>query len=341
MNYFRISLLSCLLFISMVSCELSKSKETNNTTYPPANIDASKQACSLLSFLYEIEGKKCMTGQHAGRAELDMISGVHKKTGKYPAIIGLDVGIYNITKGTDDYKNELYKIVDAASDYYNNGGLVTISWHWIPPNVSKGSYSTTKNSDFDIAKALQSGSVENEQLLRDLDEVAEKVLKPLAEMGVPVLWRPLHEMSGEWFWWSKGGKENFKQLWNLMFDCYTNYHKLDNLLWVFSFCKDSSKWSGWYPGHSTVDILGTDVYVSRNHLNYASDAQRFKKLKEIGEGRPCAYTETDIAPEIKSDHKWIWFLVWHGEYANKMSIEKLKMVYSSETYLTQEELAGH
>jgi len=37
-------------------------------------------------------------------------------------------------------------------------------------------------------------------VLRDLDAVAAE-LKLLQDVRVPVLWRPLHEANGRWFWW--------------------------------------------------------------------------------------------------------------------------------------------
>ena len=43
-------------------------------------------------------------------------------------------------------------------------------------------------------------------------------------MDVPVLWRPLHEASGGWFWWGAKGPEPFKQLWELMFQRFTQVH---------------------------------------------------------------------------------------------------------------------
>ena len=52
---------------------------------------------------------------------------------------------------------------------------------------------------------------------------------------VPVLWRPLHEFDGAWFWWGKGGAEAFKKLWRLMYDRFTGLHKLDNLIWVLGY----------------------------------------------------------------------------------------------------------
>jgi mannan endo-1,4-beta-mannosidase len=77
-------------------------------------------------------------------------------------------------------------------------------------------------------------------------------LKRLRDAGVPVLWRPLHEASGNawhtpWFWWGAKGAEPYKKLWNMMFDRMNNYHGLNNLIWIYSINWDN-KDSSWYPG---------------------------------------------------------------------------------------------
>ena len=79
-------------------------------------------------------------------------------------------------------------------------------------------------------------------LIRDIDAISEQ-LKILQDNNVTVLWRPLHEASGGWFWWGCRGKDAYQWLWNLMYERQTHYHKLNNLIWV---------WNGqdpdWYVG---------------------------------------------------------------------------------------------
>lgn len=37
-------------------------------------------------------------------------------------------------------------------------------------------------------------------------------------MGVPVLWRPLHEAGGKWFWWGSHGASVTIKLYDIMFN---------------------------------------------------------------------------------------------------------------------------
>ena len=72
-----------------------------------------------------------------------------------------------------------------------------------------------------------------------------------------LLWRPLHEASGKWFWWGAKGAAPCKALWNLMYDRMVNHHGLTNLIWVWN--SDGADYE-WYPGDDKVDILARDFY---------------------------------------------------------------------------------
>ena len=64
----------------------------------------------------------------------------------------------------------------------------------------------TKDTKFDLSRGVTEGTPENEALLRDLDKIAGE-LELLRDAHVPVLWRPLHEVNGRWFWWGAQGPE--------------------------------------------------------------------------------------------------------------------------------------
>ena len=74
-----------------------------------------------------------------------------------------------------------------------------------------------------------------------------------------MLWRPLHEASGGWFWWGAHGPDPFKQLWELMFRRFTEVHELHNLIWVYT--ADPTAHHDWYPGDDMVDVVGAGGWV--------------------------------------------------------------------------------
>ena len=70
-------------------------------------------------------------------------------------------------------------------------------------------------------------------MIQDIDAVSEQ-LKKLADADVPVLWRPLMEAGGDWFWWGASGADAYRWLWELMYTRMTEYHQLNNLLWIWN-----------------------------------------------------------------------------------------------------------
>ena len=138
-----------------------------------------------------------------------------------------------------------------------------LCWHWNAPcdlidqlpdrSWSSGFY--TKATTFNLAQALENKASEAYALLiRDIDAAAAQLAR-LQNAGVPVLWRPLHEASGGWFWWGAAGPDACIELWKLMFDRMTNTHGLHNLIWVWN-----GQHADWYPGDEFVDIIGEDIY---------------------------------------------------------------------------------
>ncbi|HEY1629549.1 MAG TPA: glycosyl hydrolase, partial [Tepidisphaeraceae bacterium] len=155
----------------------------------------------------------------------------HQTTGKFPAIMGGDLIDYTpsrVERGT--ISNEVPRLIAAS----RGGYIVTLSWHWNAPTGLidkmlpgdngqqidarwyKGFY--TNATTFDFQKALANPrSAEYALLLRDIDAIAVQ-LKKLSDANVPVLWRPLHEAEGGWFWWGAKGPQSFVKLWRLLHD---------------------------------------------------------------------------------------------------------------------------
>jgi len=109
-----------------------------------------------------------------------------------------------------------------------------------------------KDTTFDLAATLASTySPEYACLLRDLDAIAWQ-LKKFSEAALPVLWRPLHEADGKWFWWGAKGPEPLKALWRLMFTRFTGRHGLHNLIWVYAPANPTRTGRGPAPRHRPV-----------------------------------------------------------------------------------------
>ncbi|WP_234387547.1 glycosyl hydrolase [Sphingomonas sp. STIS6.2] len=296
-----------------------------------SNSSASPAARKLYTYLCSQYGRKTLTGQQEqGSAqpnpngELDYLQRV---TGKLPAILGLDY----IDPRDNDAVN------DRATAWARSGGIVTLCWHWGAPDIGTG-YENSKK-DFDVAAALKPGTPQNVAMMRDMTEVAH-LLKVLQDRGVPVLWRPFHEFSGDWFWWGKHGPDAFKALWALMYDQFTRVHRLDNLIWVLGWAGQNVD-PAWYPGRATVDVAGADIYAN-DHGNLASMFAQVKTI--VGDTLPVCLHENGPVPDptlLSPDADWLWFMTWHTRWltgADQNMPDQLRRDFASKRYVTKDEL---
>ncbi len=303
---------SCLIFTADKGDSLSNKK-------------ADERTVKIYEYLKETEKNGVLSAQQEstwmGSDDYEL-NYIYSASGKYPAIRGFD------------YMNDDFKGVNKrALEWWNRGGLVTICWH-TGSNFS-GEWNDAKNDDIsDWDKALTQGTPEYDALIKGMDKGAE-ALSQLQEKGVTVLWRPFHEFDGDWFWWSRGGAENFKKLWKLMYARYTDYWKLNNLIWVLGYSHKAEKIEKWYVGNEFCDIIGTDSYEKGAH------PELYKTLKKLYTKKPLCLHECGENPTAKelSKTKWLWFMTWHTEYlTDNNTPEMLKELYNSESVITLDKL---
>jgi len=202
--------------------------------------------------------------------------------------------------------------VKKAIDWYNETGkvgIVSFQWHWHSPGGGQVSTNTfyTNSTTFDVTKAIVPGNIEYTKIIEDIDTIAFQ-LKRLQNAGVPVLWRPLHEAGGGWFWWGAKGPVACRKLYQILFNRITIYHGLNNLIWIWS-----TPETDWYPGNDSVDIVGHDSYPG----NYIYDPQKsaFDKLYQLTGGQKLiAMTENGPIPNpddcLLFDAPWSYFMSW-------------------------------
>ncbi len=278
-------------------------------------------ALELMGLLRQVYGKGIISGQ----CDDKYLPYIRQHTGGLdPAIMGNDFnGLMPSQQGNRD--------VEKAIAWHRRGGLVTFQWHWISPNAD-GDFYTDK---FDLAAALaqpQRDSYRN--LIRDIDLVAGE-LKRLQDAGVPVLWRPLHEAEGRWFWWGKSGGDACRKLYRLMFERMTNHHGLKNLIWIWtSYGKDKENW---HPGKDVVDLVVWDYEAptswSQLHELFGNDGTLF------GLGEEGRLPD----PDAFQDRPWLYFLTWaymieDPEKGN--TPEWIRRVYRDRRVITRQDLVA-
>jgi len=159
----------------------------------------------VLQYIYSISGKHTLAGQHSvpllGSLRLNT---AYRMARHYPAMFGQDFGFDS--PGTWDGINFRQQIVDEAIRRQNEGFIITIMWHAVRPTedepVTFRESVQGKLSDQEWKDLITPGTEIHERWQSQVDVIAF-FLKQLRNAGVPVLWRPYHEMNGGWFWWGK------------------------------------------------------------------------------------------------------------------------------------------
>lgn len=324
------------------------SNSTYNVTSSLVNKNSTANTKKLYSFLKDSYGKYVITGQQCdGGINGNEFKAIKNLTGDYPALLGLDLMDYTPSRTAFGASSST---VEKAIEFADKGGIVTLCWHWNAP--TEYLYSTANNSDgwwggfytksskFDIAKVMNGQDAKGKKLLdRDIKEIA-KQLKRLEKAGVPVIWRPLHEASGGWFWWGAQGPDAYKKLWKYLYKELTNTYGCNNLIWVYN-----GQSADWYPGDEYVDIVGEDIYPG-NHV-YDPQVSRFKQAINYGsKTKITALTENgcifDIDSAVSINALWCWFMTWGDEftvngsnYSEKYTEKSvIKKMYASKYSLT-------
>lgn len=327
----------------------------------PVSQNTNAKTMAVFNFLRENYGKNMITAQQMYSDDEYEDTVYYMLTDDLPAIKGFDMLQVTATGDTSQ--------VDQAIEWHTkSGGLVTMTWHWfVPrdidnPESSGVAFYTDEIVNFSLQNAVTPGTKEYEQVIHDIDEVAIQ-LQRLEAAGVPVIWRPLHEAAGGWFWWGKATRDEtitgaYKKLWYMVFDRLENYHKLTNLIWVWN--GQSSTLS---VNPNTYDITGTDIYP--NSETHSAQLQEYNNLaKMTEEGKMIALTECGYLPDIKDmldkNAMWLYSMPWYGDFVyasagssgapqlnldglpkintERMSEEFIKELFASENVITWKEL---
>lgn len=309
----------------------------------PIDPAANKETVALYNYLKSNYGQKIISGQTT-----DYYSAVSPNAAKKPVLRAFEFQHYtvgypylwnNATAG-HTFGWEDNGATQAAIDWYNSTcqkGIVAFHWHWHSPFGGQAGTNTfsTPFTSFDVSKAVIAGTAENTAILRDIDSIATQ-LKKLQTAGVPVLWRPLHEAGGAWFWWGAKGPAATLALYDILYNRLVNYHNIHNLIWQWSTPEPN-----WYPGNSKVDMLGYDSYPGA--YNYGTQKLIFDQLFALVNGQKMlAMTENGPIPDpdacFTSDAKWSYFMSWNELVIEQNSAEQLSLVYNHAKVITLDEV---
>ncbi len=289
------------------------------------NPNASAKAQQLYKTLWELQGQKIISGTVANVDwNIKEAENVYGWTKQWPVLNVFDFIHYNNSKDVNPSGWLDYSDITIVKNWAAAGGLVGAMWHWNQLDNSGKNYTCTpgnalNQTSFNVRSVMTTDSPEYQTVIKQMDQIAG-YLKKMQEAGIVVIWRPLHEGAGNiynngtaWFWWGTGGADAYIYLWKLMYDRFTNYHKLNNLIWVWT---GDVKGKAFYPGDAYVDVIGCDSYSCsvRNMVDaYTSLRQAFPKkiitLSECGNGDQAKLAALNTI--WAGGATWSWFMTWY------------------------------
>ena len=278
----------------------------------PANPKLNATARKVLDYLESVYQKRMLSGYNVYVHTPDD----YEQTGKQAAVWGRDI------RWLGDNPGEL------AEHAKRCGYILTLHWHWFFDGDS--AWQGKRKKKVDVGQLVTPGTPEHAQCMKELAKAAD-TLQAFEDADVPILWRPLHEIDGGWFWWTdKKTPTNTAKLWRMMFDYFTHERKLDNLIWVYSAGVGKTKTleyrKGFYPGAKYVDISGIDIYG----VDFRKDMDQYwayyKMMAKVSPGKMLALGECDAIPDPDKTQagklpRWLYALPWWGAPSSRRPVD--------------------
>lgn len=326
-NFFR--MLFRTLFIMIAYCSLMPF-EVNGQEGIPIDKGATRETINLYRNLRRVLNKGFMFGHQddlaygVGWKYEEGRSDIKDVTGEYPAVYGWELGRLEIDQPFNLDSVPFDKMRQLIRSGYERGGVITISWHLNNPLTGKSAWDPATGT---VPSILQGGS-RHDLYKTWLDKVAAFLTSLQDKNGkfIPVIFRPYHELNGNWFWW--GGKncsaEEFKNLWKFTVSYLRDEKKLHHLLYAYNTDRFSSRdeYLEKYPGDEWVDVIGFDIYQrnSSNEKFIADIDKMLSTLEEIAKEKNKIPALTEFGGNL-SDSSW-----WTGTFIKGIGNHKISYV---------------
>lgn len=217
--------------------------------------------------------------------------------GDYPAMYGFD-----FIRGFIFHRHTI-----RANE---RGAIVTFSDHMDNFKNGGDAWNTSGNT---VQEILTENSAARQKFILHLNRVGS-FFKGLTDKNgelIPVIYRPFHENTGDWFWWSKAhcSAEDYVALWRFMVDYLRDVRQVHNVLYAYS-PSDPAFLGGYesrYPGNQYVDIVGFDSYATIAYEMFLkANAQLVVEFAEAHD-KVAALTEFGVNGGIQYTDNPNWF----------------------------------
>jgi len=289
----------------------------------PADKNATVETKNLLKNLKKLTSKGIMFGHQddllygVGWQNEDGQSDVRKVCGDYPAVYGWELGHLELGDSYSLDSVPFDAIRQHIKEVYARGGVNTISWHFNNPLTGGTAWD---NSSAEVVKSILPGGSKHDLFKTWMDRFTNFITSLKDEKGVviPIIFRPLHEHTGSWFWWGQNqcSTTDFITLWHFMVDYLRDVKNIHNLLYCYS-ASDGfntvAEYSERYPGNNYIDMVGFDCYQNNIRQKSSLRTTLNQKLSIVagmaGENNKIAAL-TEVGFEAIPDTIWWTDFLW-------------------------------
>jgi len=314
---------------------------------------ATAETVNLWNYLKSIYGQKMLTGcwtetQFGGNAKVVSCSG------ETPAIWGQDMNSWYSKRSDQNWINTWNQNIAGFKNAHKRGQIIQVNWHWqMPSSKMNGVYTRDawgKNAAGisqmmtvqQWADIVTPGTALYEAMIEDIDYHVVNFLKKIVDSDgkpIPIIFRPLHEIDGGWFWWTcPSDPTKTAKLYKILQDRIINYHGCHNLLWVYNpggSCNgvssppfQTSEYARrklFYPGDAFCDITGIDLYdfdpADRGTLGNTGKTFRdaWNMIKTLAPSKMIALCESEGVPNPEKCFNdptyapWLYCLPWFSD----------------------------
>lgn len=326
-------------------------KQVDATSLLDAN--ATRETINLWNYLKSVYGQKMLTGCWT-ETQFGGNDNVETCTGETPAIWGQDMNSWYRDRKEFNWTNTWNQNIAGFKAAHKRGQILQVNWHWqMPSSKVSGVYTRDawgKDANGSVqmmtsqqwADIVTPGTALYDAMIEDVDYHVVNFLKKIVDdkgVPIPIIFRPLHEIDGGWFWWTcPSDPTKTAKLFKILQDRIMNHHGCHNLIWVYNpgVSCNGGNWPPYqtsefarrrlfYPGDAHCDITGIDLYdfdpAGRGTLAGTGKTFRdaWNMMLAIAPTKMIALCESEGLPNPEKSFTdptyapWLYCLPWYSD----------------------------